>query len=575
MISIQTKKRNEARGDHRIRPAILVLVLLAVWLPIKGPPTMPRKHRTTLDAVADCLRQSSNPLERRSVYLGRSYHQGIPVLLNTDELVKHMHILGPPGTGKTSLAVETIARQLVARDDGPVVIFDCKGDMGLFNSVRDAAKQAGREFKWFTNRPSRSTYIFNPWDQRLLKRLTLTDILGLFSQSLNLHHGGDYGRAWFSVNIRALLRRAILETVPDAAKRNLIIPGGPPRQCPRYSPIQSFRDLHEILRDLARDSDEFKAAQHLAFMVECLCDFDQLNLAPNTDPNHPALAHAIFMPDVIRNKEVVYFYLAGALDNAAVAEIAKLALYSLFTAATDYHDQHGAPARVYTIWDEAQLMIGQNIENLLVQSRSHGLACIMAHQAMCQLNPPGGVDLRELFMESTHTKMVLGVRDPWLLDYISRTSGATKYYRCRYDLSPEDALAGNVHPAYASPDHDGQQRVQAQEFTAPRLSGQDILDASRQFHVSLTWIDQSEGLCPFVGWFPMYTDYPVTKQMHLDYEHQSWPDLNEATIEVSRLWLDEDDDSTTTADGPDELPTEEDTTSILDEVWQDMHRKTT
>ena len=53
-----------------------------------------------------------------------------------------------------------------------------------------------------------------------MKRLTLTDILGLITQSLNLHHGEDYGRAWFSVNARNLLRRAILETVPDADKRN-------------------------------------------------------------------------------------------------------------------------------------------------------------------------------------------------------------------------------------------------------------------------------------------------------------------------------------------------------------------
>ena len=32
------------------------------------------------------------------------------------------------------------------------------------------------------------------------------------------------------------------------------------------------------------------------------------------------------MPDVIQNKEVVYFFLAGGLDLASVAMIAKLAL---------------------------------------------------------------------------------------------------------------------------------------------------------------------------------------------------------------------------------------------------------
>ena len=90
-----------------------------------------------------------------------------------------------------------MARQIIALNRGPLVIFDGKGDIGLFNSVREWAEEVGRTFKWFTNRPFRSTYVFNPWDQRLLKRLTLTDIPGLITQSLNLHHGQDYGRAMF------------------------------------------------------------------------------------------------------------------------------------------------------------------------------------------------------------------------------------------------------------------------------------------------------------------------------------------------------------------------------------------
>ena len=152
------------------------------------------------------------------------------------------------------MAVKTLARQLIARGDGPLVIFDGKGDMGLFNSVRHTAHLYGREFKWFTNRPSRSTYVFNPWDNRLMKRLTLTDILGLFIQSLNLHHGDDYGRAWFSVNHRSMLRHAILETVPDADKRNVVGDDGQGRLFPKYGPIQSFRDLHHILESSDRQT---------------------------------------------------------------------------------------------------------------------------------------------------------------------------------------------------------------------------------------------------------------------------------------------------------------------------------
>jgi len=134
-------------------------------------------HRdwTFLDAITDRLLHSRNPAERRSIYQGHSYHQGIPVLLDTDLLFEHKHIVGPPGMGKTTLGLQTDALQLIRRNDGPLVIFDCKGDPAFFNSIRSAAKRAGRTFKWFTNKPFRSTYVFNPWDNRLLKKLSLPD----------------------------------------------------------------------------------------------------------------------------------------------------------------------------------------------------------------------------------------------------------------------------------------------------------------------------------------------------------------------------------------------------------------
>jgi len=531
---------------------------------------MVRKFTTRLDAIVDRLLHSSNPVEQRSLYAGRTYHQGIPVLLDTDQLVEHMHILGPTGSGKTSLGIETIVRQLIARNDGPVVILDGKGDIGLFNSARHMAYLTDRQLKWFTNRPGRSTYVFNPWDNRLLERLTLTDLLGLITQSLNLHHGQDYGRAWFSINARNLLRHAILATVPGADYRPIVDAKGQKSLFPKYGPIQSFRDLHEVLKSLTHDTDEFKAAQHLALVVESLCDFDQLNLAPNTDPNHPALDHAIFMPEVIEKKQVIYFYLAGAIDNAAVSEIAKLALYSLFTAAGDYCEQYGKKPRIYTIWDEAQIMIAKNIEDVLAQSRSRGMACILAHQAMSQLNSPGGVDLRDLIMQCTLFKQVFGARDPWLMEYISRTAGTTKYYRRGYSLSPADVAAGCVDPAYACLDHDGQRRVHIQEYTGPRLSYQDISNTSCHPNLSLMSIGQPSKLCPFSGWFPMYTDWPVPSSVHEAYERQPWPKKSAATIETKRLCLTDDGPAIATAGQEAPRPDQPKVADTLDSVWQDM-----
>ena len=56
------------------------------------------------ESIADRLRHSRNLRERRSICAGRTCHHGIPVLLDTDQLLEHMHIVGPTGRGKTSLA---------------------------------------------------------------------------------------------------------------------------------------------------------------------------------------------------------------------------------------------------------------------------------------------------------------------------------------------------------------------------------------------------------------------------------------------------------------------------------------
>ncbi len=126
---------------------------------------------------------------------------------------------------------------------------------------------------------------------------------------------------------------------------------------------------------------------------------------------------------MIRNCEVVYFYLESGVDLSSVAELARLAVYSLFVAAKDYLQREGIRPRIYTVWDEAQVLITQNIEPLLIQARSAGMGCILSHQHLNQLNPPGGVDLRETVLGNTAVKQVFAANEPWLMEYIQKTSG--------------------------------------------------------------------------------------------------------------------------------------------------------
>lgn len=483
------------------------------------------------------LRHSRNPHERRSIMMGRHGFYRYPILLDTDLLLEHMHILGSTGSGKTALGLMPMATQLIRRNDGAVVILDCKGDPALFNTARLEAARAGRTFKWFTNRPNRSTHVFNPFDERVFRRLTLQEILGLILQSLNLHHGDDYGRAWFSTAARILLKHALEQTLDRRAGR-----GRSGRNPAATQTVQSFQDLDDVTGFMSADNNDYQAAKQLNFIVNSLASFPQLNLSPRRNPNHPALQHAIHMPEVIRDKHVVYFYLVGAMDLFSVGEISRLAMYSLLSAAIQHKEQFNETPRAYCICDEAQIVIAQNIANVLAQARSMGMACILAHQTMSQLNPPGGVDLRELVMNCTAVKQYFTARDPWTQKYLSDMSGRTNYYSRSYDQYLADYDSGYVGHDYAAPDQDGYPRIRLQEYVGPRLTPQEIQDISRRDNLCFYSVDHAAGLSRHNGFFPVWVDWPMSAGEYRRRQNMPWPESTDATITVTPDWPDDDDD---------------------------------
>ena len=74
-----------------------------------------------------------------------------PAIPDPEWLAKHLHILNSTGSGKTTCGLHDLIRNLITHDGGRLLIFDCKGDVGLLGSLRDAAKRAGQEPKWFIN----------------------------------------------------------------------------------------------------------------------------------------------------------------------------------------------------------------------------------------------------------------------------------------------------------------------------------------------------------------------------------------------------------------------------------------
>ena len=486
------------------------------------------------DHYTERMRRSENETERESLLVGFNPHHEYPIVIDTELLLEHMHITGATGSGKTSLGVVPLIQKLI-RNGEPCLILDLKGDDAMFHTAKLEAEQSGQEFKWFTNRTDHSTYVFNPFVQEHLKSLTVADVTGFFIASLNMHHGLDYGRAYFSIMARTYLQHALKRSLGmERTARGI----GAVQQS--FKAIRSFEDLYDVLKEIAATHDEYKAASHLAHVIRNLADHPQLNLAagPSGDPEHQAAVDAaIHMPEVIAKKQVAYFYLSPTFDATSVAEMARLAIYAALSAAVAHREKTGQRARIFLICDEAQLIIGQNISNVLAQARSHGVGCILAHQTMSQLNPPGGVDLRDLVLNCTAVKQFWAARDPNTRDYISKISGEVTNYSASWPQLKRRVLGGEIGRRFAAGTTEEPLMINISEQVGPRLSSQDIENYGRQPNTSIMAIHRNQGYSCYDGAFPVVTPWPMPKS---EYKKRSnkipWPEKTDETIVVRPDW---------------------------------------
>ena len=209
-----------------------------------------------------------------------------------------------------------------------------------------------------------------------------------------------------------------------------------------------------------------------------------------------------------------------------------------------HRDLYGERPKVYLICDEAQTIIGQNIQNVLAQAREHGLACVLAHQTMSQLNPPGGVDLRELVSNCTCVKQIFTARDMQSKKFISDLSGRVGYYSPSWKQLPADVVA---RPSVSRP-RDCQPGfvplVDIRQEIGPRLTDEDIADINRTRTAAWSPSNEMRAAAPSSVPFPSTRIGPSAKteydERHLD---MPWPAGTDATIELAPFWPAPNDDT--------------------------------
>ncbi len=483
--------------------------------------------RTQFDGYDDRLRNSRNAVERGTFFHGVHPTLDLPILIDEKHLFEHSHVLGPTGIGKTVLGLMGRVMQHIRRDNSAVLILDGKGDEALFGLARAEAAKAGRVFKHFTTAVGKSTHVFNPLDARILGAMTVGQKVGVLQNALGLVHGEDYGRGFFTLIGNTLLRRAFHLTGGSAAS------AGKGQKSPSFD-IRSFGDLSAAIRRVIPENKAFEAGEQTAFLVEKLAELEQLNLAeaPGLPADHPVLKAAISFPDVIREKQVIYMSLVGAIDPGPTAEIARLAIYSLMAACESHKAETGRVAPTHVICDEDQMIIGRPVAALLATARSYGVSFTLSHQTLSQLVQPGGTDIREIVLGCTATKVVFGSRDAFSQKWVRDSSGLTRAVDYSYQATLDDVLAGEADIENTAPDDYGRHLVQARESMVPRVNIQDIMEVSNDPNLCLTTLEVGRGLGQTVGPYPVRVEWPMSEEQYEAYKAAPWPEATPETLVI-------------------------------------------
>ena len=235
----------------------------------------------------------------------------------------------------------------------------------------------------------------------------MNQLCQLILDALSLNHGKGYGRSYYTERSRHLLSLTLK----------------------RHPRIASFEELHAALRSTVsgiRDTRAKNDAFELLSVIEMLTEYTQLVTGPDEDLSNAE--NVIFMPRVIREREVVYFWLPAAMESISVGEIGKLVLFNLRVAAQDWKRHHpDDPRQIGLYVDEAQHIVGENVRGVLQDARSFGISTVLANQSLKDLRSPTGFDLAPSVMTNTRVKFFFTAPvEGECFVYVEREKGFTK-----------------------------------------------------------------------------------------------------------------------------------------------------
>ena len=461
--------------------------------PPSGPGRFLNEH--VWNDTVDSFRDSPDPIERDSLLFGVNSVDNAPVLIPRAVVREHVHFLGAPGSGKTSMGLTPLITQLIRGGDCSVLILDLKGDdLALFETARIESGRAGLPFRYFTNRLGRSTHLFNPLRQSYLRDLEPSVKADCITEALGLQYGREYGKAYYTATNLDMLG-SVLETFEGSHD------------------LQSFRDVElAIHQNRAGLTGKLRdAASHARMMVNRMADLDALNATDRGEVPGDVLAMELDMIRLFQRPQVMHFHLTPLSGSYTAGQIGLMALHSLRM--SSYASESGRRVPTYVFIDEFQRLAAPNLEVFLTAARSLDIHLILANQLMSDLKVSNAFDLSATVEACTRLRQHFTVSTEREVRDLVRSSGTTRLFQETF-----------------AEDERGTKQMFA-EAEAPRLSPNELSLMSDSATTSALQVRRGEGFAQYGG-FAFLVDgcHTYSKAEFNRREQAGWPRDVDGTV---------------------------------------------
>jgi hypothetical protein len=365
--------------------SVMELASLIAW-PIGSPhvaglPQGRTRHLPATEAVA-----------RTGRVVGRSNFPGNerPLAISVEDSLKHLHILGPTGVGKTTLMANLVQQDIKAGRG--VIVIESKGD--LFDAALNyVPRERLNDVVIVDIRDTLHPVGFNILQDGSNPRVAVENICNLFKDRYN-----DTAGVW----TQEVLYHGLMTLVTNPA---LSFTDLGPLVSPRTANEVAWRD--ELIRSVSDPEikhfwqrfDNEKKARQEQIAAPVLDRIWQLNARPESRNIIGQGKSGFTFRDVLEQGKIVLINLAGLGDDTA-SLLGTLYMNSLWQAVRTTRIER--PTFLYLDEFQRFIGIGGNPSDMLAQARSFGLGMTLAHQNMSQL--PN--DLQQAVLSNARSRVV-------------------------------------------------------------------------------------------------------------------------------------------------------------------------